>query len=79
MNGIFAIESIAIKIPEVGMIVLENPSPQVKAKTAVCRVIPRRSDKGAIIGIVTAACPDPEGMKKFSVVWKISIPPAAKN
>ena len=63
--GIFAKESIAINIPDVGIIVFENPSPHVNAKTAVCLLTPSISDKGASSGIVTAACPDPDGMKKF--------------
>jgi len=67
-NGILAIARTAISVPEVGMIWFENPSPHVKANTAVCLVIPSRSESGAIKGIVTAACPDPDGIKKFKVV-----------
>ncbi len=77
--GTFEIASTAIKVPEVGMTMFEKPSPHVNANTAVCLVTPMRSDNGAISGIVTAACPEPEGIKKFNVVWKISIPPAATN
>ena len=62
--GTFAIASTAIKMPDVGITIFENPSPQVNAKTAVCLVIPIRSDRGAIKGIVTAACPEPDGIKQ---------------
>ena len=68
VKGTFAKLSTAIKMPDVGIIRFENPSPQVKAKTAVCRVTPTRSDNGAMSGIVTAACPEPDGIKKFNVV-----------
>jgi hypothetical protein len=37
----------------------------------------KRSAKGAIIGMVVAAWPEPEGMKKFINVWTNSIPSAA--
>ena len=65
LKGTSAMPNIAINIPEVGMMVFAKPSPQVKAKMAVCRVMPSKSANGAISGIVVAACPDPEGMKKF--------------
>ena len=68
VNGIFAKLRTAISIPEVGITILENPSPHVNAKTAVCLVIPIKSASGAINGIVTAACPEPDGMKKLRVV-----------
>ena len=55
INGTFARLNTAIRIPEVGIIIFEKPSPQVKAKTAVCLVMPTRSAKGAMSGIVTAA------------------------
>lgn len=64
-KGTFAKLRTAIKIPEVGIIIFEKPSPLVNANTAVCLVIPMRSASGAISGIVTAACPEPEGIKKF--------------
>ena len=67
-KGTFARLNTAIRIPEVGIIRFENPSPHVNANTAVWRVMPTKSAKGAINGIVTAACPEPEGIKKFKVV-----------
>ena len=67
-KGTFAKLNTAIRIPEVGIIMFEKPSPQVKAKTAVCRVMPSKSAKGAISGIVTAAWPEPDGIKNFNVL-----------
>ncbi len=69
----------AIKTPDVGMIVLENPSPQVNANTAVVLLSSKTSASGAIKGIVTAAWPEPDGIKKLSVLWKTSMPWAAKT
>ena len=57
----------AIKIPLVGMIMLLKPSPEVKANTAVWRVMPSMSDSGAISGMLTAAWPDPDGISRLSV------------
>lgn len=67
-NGTIAIPIIAINTPFVGMIMFEKPSPDIKASTAVCRVMPNKSAKGTIKGIETIACPDAEGIKKFSNV-----------
>ena len=58
-----------MRIPDVGMTVFEKPSPHVNAKTAVWRVRPRTSERGAMSGMVTAAWPDPEGMKKLRIDW----------
>ncbi len=44
---------------------LQNPSPKLKASTAVCLLIPIRSATGTIIGIVVAACPEPLVIKKL--------------
>src|SRR6056297_760095 len=63
-----------MRIKLVGQIRFENPSPNWKASTAICLFIPMRSDNGAIMGIVVAAWPDPEGTRKFITVWKRSIP-----
>ena len=68
-----ATPKIAINNPEVGTIKLVNPSPNWKAKTATCLVTPNKSDNGAMIGIVNAACPDPETTKKLKQDWKIYI------
>lgn len=45
---------------DVGQNILEKPSPNWKASTAVCLVSPMASAKGAMIGIDVAACPEPE-------------------
>ena len=76
-NGTIAIPRMAINTPLVGMIMFENPSPDVKANTAVWRVIPNKSAKGTINGIETIACPEAEGIKKFNSVWKKYIPSTA--
>ena len=55
IKGTFARLNTAIRIPEVGIIIFEKPSPQVDAKTAVWLVMPIKSAIGAIRGIVTAA------------------------
>ena len=75
--GMPASPNIAIKMPEVGMIVLDRPSPQVNANTATCLDRPKTSAKGAIIGMVTAAWPEPDGMKKLKKDWKVNMPMAA--
>src|SRR5699024_12097986 len=67
---------LAIKIPEVGAIVLVNPSPILYASTAVCLVIPIISAKGAIIGITIAACPLPDVIIKLNRRLKKNIPNA---
>ncbi len=67
----------AIKMPLVGMIELLKPSPQVKAKTAVWRVMPRVSESGAINGMVTAAGPLPEGLSRLRVDSKPNMPMTA--
>ena len=55
-----------------------KPSPNWYAKTAVCRLNSVKSDKGAMIGMVMYACPEPDGTKKLQTVWTASIPTAAK-
>lgn len=49
----------------VGNTMLEKPSPKSKAKTAVCRVNPTRSARGAMMGITRKAFAEAEEMKKF--------------
>ena len=79
LNGILAMPNMAIRMPDVGIMVLAKPSPQVKAKMAVLRVMPNRSAKGAISGMVVAACPDPDGIKKLRMVWNTNMPSAANT
>ena len=50
--GTLAMPSDAMRIAEVGMIMLEKPSPHVNAKMAVCLVSPSTSANGAMSGIV---------------------------
>ena len=66
-NGILARISLAISTPLVGIIMFDNPSPNMKASTAVWRDIPNKSDIGVINGIETKACPEAEGIKKLRV------------
>ena len=47
----------------VGMTQFVNPSPNWKACTATCLVIPVKSAIGTMIGITAAAWPEPEEMK----------------
>ena len=39
---------------------MQKPSPKLKAKIAVCRVMPIKSARGVMMGITAAACPLPE-------------------
>ena len=41
--------------------------------------MPRRSASGAMMGMVTTACPLPEGMKKLMRFCTTSIPSAASH
>ena len=63
--GIFATDSTAISTPEQGVIIFVNPSPNWKAITVACRETPIISENGAMIGMVTAALAEAEGMKRF--------------
>ena len=64
-QGIPATPKQAINTPLVGNMAFENPSPNWKIKIDVCGVIPTNSPSGAIIGIVNAACPEPDEIKKL--------------
>ena len=66
-----AAPNVPISAADVGTIIFVKPSPNWKANTAVCLVTPTISAKGAIIGIVSAAYPDPETTKKLKTDWKI--------
>lgn len=57
-----------IGVMAVGHIMLERPSPNWKARTADCLEIPIKSDRGAMIGILVTAWPEPDGMKKLRPV-----------
>ena len=63
--GILATESTAMRTPEHGVIIFVNPSPNWNARTVACRETPIISENGAMIGIVTAALAEAEGMKRF--------------
>ena len=52
-------------------------SPSWNARTEVCLETSRRSARGAMIGIVNAACPDPETTKKLKIDWNTYISTAA--
>ena len=60
----------------VGTIMFVNPSPNWNARTAVCCGTPVSVASGDMIGIVTKACPDPDGMKKLQTDWTSSMPMA---
>lgn len=68
-----AIAKPAIREALVGVNRLVIPSPIWKANTAVCLVIPITSAMGIIIGIVTTAWPEPEGIKIFIIDYTINI------
>ena len=57
----------------VGHKMFERPSPNWKARTATWRLMPKRSASGAMIGILVAAWPEPDGIRKLSSVWNTSI------
>ena len=57
-----ATESTAIRTPEHGVIIFVKPSPNWKARTVACLDTPIISENGAMIGIVTAAFAEAEGM-----------------
>ena len=76
LYGIWQIASAAINSPLVGVMTFVNASPNWNASTEVCLDIPSRSDNGAINGIVIAACPDPDGTRKFRRSCSTNIPQA---
>ena len=53
---------------------MQNPSPKLKARMAVCLVIPSRSASGIMIGITTEAWPEPEVINTLIMVLAMSIP-----
>lgn len=61
----FAMARAPMRVPAVGYRQLEKPSPNWKAWTATCLVMPTRSAMGTIKGITAAAWPDPEGIRKL--------------
>jgi hypothetical protein len=63
----------------VGISMFVKPSPIWNARTEIWRVTPTRSPSGAIRGMVTKACPLPEGTKRFSIDCIVSIPTAASS
>ena len=62
--------------PDAGVMQLVKASPKVKAKTAVWRVRPTISAKGAMIGIEIAACPELDGTRRLKQSWMINMPKA---
>ena len=71
--GMLPIARTPMVTPLVGKILVNSPSPNWNANTAVWRVIPIRSARGAIRGMVRAAWPEPDGTKKFIKPWKANI------
>ena len=59
-------------MPEVGMMGVLS-SPNWKARMASWRVTPTKSASGAMIGMVSAACPVPLWMKKLITDWITNI------
>ena len=78
LYGIPAIARTPMSTYCVGIRILLNPSPNWKASTATCLLTPTRSASGAIIGMVTKACPLPDGMKKFARLCTKNIPTAER-
>lgn len=66
--GILAIPNDPISTPDVGVIILVNPSPNWNAMMVDWREISIRSENGIMIGIVSAAFAEPEGMIRFNPV-----------
>ena len=64
--GMRAMPNTPMSTPEVGVIMLVNPSPNWKANTLVCREIPIKSENSAIMGMVSAALAEPDGMMRLS-------------
>ena len=62
---ILATDKTAMRTPEQGVIMLVNPSPNWKASTVACREIPIMSENGAMMGIVTAAFAEADGMNRL--------------
>jgi hypothetical protein len=58
-----------MRTPEHGVIILVKPSPNWKARTVACLDTPIRSENGAMIGIVTAALAEADGIKMLMNVW----------
>ena len=67
--GTLASPKHARSIPLVGYSAFENPSPNWKISTLNCLEIPSKSPSGTSIGIVSAACPEPDETKKFINMW----------
>ena len=61
--------------PLVGVSMLVKPSPNWKASTVVCRERLMRSANCAMMGMVSAALAEPEGMTMFKRVWKTYMTP----
>lgn len=66
VTGIFIMPHIIQTI--VGQNRFEYPSPNWKARTATCLLMPQRSARGVMIGMDIAACPGPEGTKKIQKI-----------
>lgn len=71
-HSIFAIAREPIKHPDVGTIRLVNASPKLECNySCLTQRTPNRSDSGAMIGIVMAACPVRDTTKKLNTDWWI--------
>ena len=69
----FAAASAPKRQPEGGTMKFVKASPSWYATTATCHSTPTRSARGAMIGMVRAACPEPDTTKKLNTDWKIYI------
>ena len=79
VQGIFAIAMAAIISVDVTVMLFEKASANWKQRTAVCLVTPTTSARGAMIGIVSAACPEPELTMKLIIVCTTNMPAAAND
>ena len=63
--GILAAPRTPISTPDIGVTIFVNPSPNWNASTVNCLGMFMISENSAIMGIVSAALAEPEGIKIF--------------
>ena len=67
----------AIRFTLVGRNRFVKPSPYWRVSTAIWRVTPTTSAKGAMIGMATTVWPEPEPMNTLMNAFAMNIPTAA--
>lgn len=78
-SGTPATVSTVMVVPLAGVIMLVKASPIWKASTAVYRVRPTRSARGAMMGMVMAAWPEPEGTTRLNTSWTMNMPKPSRE